>query len=776
MTTDFSSLLNEAQLEAVTTDAQHVRVIAGAGSGKTRVLTYRIAYLINNMHVDPSAILAMTFTNKAAKEMKERVAKLLDPDAYGTSRLFLHVSTFHSFCAQFLRKEARAIGYPASFTIFDDEDTEKLIKTIADERGLKKSDPIVKTALHYIGSKKTAGKYPEDIQITRESFEHEKECLSIFMEYEDRKTRMLALDFDDLMLKTLQILLDFDAIRAKWANQYSHILIDEYQDTNDVQFRLMTLLCTPMTSVYVVGDPDQTIYTWRGANQKIILDFPTIYPDAKDVVLNRNYRSTQNILNTANSLIAYNKARVKKDLYTESEAGEKVEGKRFDDAASEAKWVAEKIVSIAGANWPPEFRNIAVLYRSSYMTRSLETELTFRRVPYRIYGGLRFYQRKEVKDVLAYFRLLLNPLDDVAFERIANVPKRSVGDSTVEKLRNEAKANGLSIYNYLMEIEKHPETEVPSRAITALMLLTTKMESVKIKLNEKLEVYSSILRDFITDIGYFEYIKEDEGIDEDRAENVNSLFDDIDHFISENPDSSFDEYLQNISILSSQDDMNDGNYVTLMTIHVAKGLEFDNVFIISMNDGAFPNARALADNGTKAMEEERRLAYVAMTRAKKKLICTCNSGYSYVSDSHAVPSQFFKEAGIQIPLDDYGRRSYGGDSYRGGGRSYGDKSKWRSVGYQKPQPQPKQDYFGDGDAISPFEKKPEPKKEEKPLDNGITDWKVGDRLNHKKFGDGTVIEIVSDKIFIVNFDTQGKKTLLSSHPMITRLHSKGGIA
>lgn len=770
MTTDFSSLLNEAQLEAVTTDAQHVRVIAGAGSGKTRVLTYRIAYLINNMHVDPSSILAMTFTNKAAKEMKERVVKLLDPDLFGTSRLFLHVSTFHSFCAQFLRKEASAMGYPSNFTIFDEDDTEKLIKNIGDEHGYKKSDPIVKAALHYISAKKTQGKYPEDIQITKESFEHEKECLSMFFEYEERKSAMYALDFDDLMLKSLRVLEEFDAIRARWARRYSHILIDEYQDTNDVQFKLMTLLCTPDTSVYVVGDPDQTIYTWRGANQKIILDFPLIYPDCQDVVLNRNYRSTQNILNSANSLIAYNKARVKKDLYSESEPGAEVEAKRFEDAAGEAKWVAERIVSIAGATYPPEFRNIAVLYRSSFMTRSLETELAFRRVPYRIYGGLRFYQRKEVKDVLAYFRLLLNPLDDMSFERIANVPKRSVGESTVEKLRKEAQENKLSIYNYLMEIEKHPETAVPSRAITALMLLIAKMEAVKIKLKENLEVYSSILKDFITDLGYFEYIKEDEGLDEDRAENVNSLFDDIDHFVSENPDATFDEYLQNISILSSQDDMNDGNYVTLMTIHVAKGLEFDNVFIISMNDGSFPNARALADSGTKALEEERRLAYVAMTRAKKKLICTCNNGYSYATDSHATPSQFFKEAGIKLPVEDFTRRGYG-DSYRGG-RSYNDKSRWRSVGFDNR----KQDFFGDGDAISPFTPKEEPKKEEQPTSNGITDWKVGDRLNHKKFGDGTIAEVVSDKIIIVNFDTAGKKTLISTHPMLTRLHSKGGIA
>ena len=312
--------------------------------------------------------------------------------------------------------------------------------------------------------------------------------------------------------------------------------------------------------------------------------------------------------------------------------------------------------------------------------------------------------------------------------------------------------------------------------------MTNKMEEAKKKLSDNLEVYSKVLKDFITDIGYYEYIAEDQGIDEDRAGNVNSLFDDINHYISNNPDSTFDEYLQNISLLTSQDDMNGGNYVSLMTIHVAKGLEFDNCFIIGMNDGAFPSARATAETGRDGMEEERRLAYVAITRARKKLYMTTNSGYSYVTDSHAAPSQFFKEAGVEIPRDEGFRNSFGSSSWGPSyGRSYGggygrskQKTSWSGSSTGKSS-----DFFGDGDSISPFEehnvKRPEIDVDA-PKNNGITEWKVGDRCTHAKFGEGEVVEVIDGNIIVVNFVSAGKKTLLSTHPMLTKLSSKGGIA
>ncbi|MBQ7244088.1 MAG: UvrD-helicase domain-containing protein [Bacilli bacterium] len=769
MGTDYAALLNETQLEAVTTQDQYVRIIAGAGSGKTRVLTYRIAYLMECMHVDPHAILAVTFTNKAAQEMKERVAKII-----GDSARFLSVSTFHSFCARFLRAEAHHIGFPASFTIFDEDDVEKLIKGIVADRGHKKSDPILKAALHYIDSKKTRGLYPEDITITHETFQDEKECLEIYKQYEIQKIAMLAMDFDDLLLVTLQILESFPEVQAKYNQRYTHILIDEYQDTNDIQYRLIKLLVSPSASLCVVGDPDQTIYTWRGANQGIILNFPHDFAPCHDIILARNYRSTKTILDTANRLIAHNNKRVKKDLYTEEAEGDKVLAKRFESAEDEAHFVAEQIIDIAGASWPVDYTKIAVLYRSSYLTRPFESEFASKGIPYRIFGGLRFYQRREVKDVLAYFRLLLNPKDNVSFERIVNVPKRNIGDTSARIIKEEASALEMSEYDYCANIEKFPDTQLPKRVVATLLVLTAKMELVKQDLKENLEAYSEILRKFITEIGYFQYIVEDQGVDEDRAGNVNALFDDITHFIKQNPESTFDEYLQNLTLLTAQDDMNGGNYVSLMTVHVAKGLEFDNVFIIGLNEGAFPSYRSQIEKGDDGLEEERRLAYVAFTRAKKKLILTCNSGYSYTTDSRAAPSPFFAESGITFPEEKPKKQFYGYGSGYGSSYGGGRKNGWKTVGFEDHKKG--QSFFSDGDAIDPFEpveeKKPEPQKQ----DNGIRDWRVGDRIAHDKFGEGKVVEIIDESIIVVLFDNGSKKTLLSSHPMIKRLPKPGAEA
>lgn len=771
MGTNYAELLNPTQLQAVQTKSQFVRIIAGAGSGKTRVLTYRIAYLMDVMNEDPHGILAVTFTNKAAQEMKDRVIRII-----GDSARFLSVSTFHSFCARFLRAESSNIGLPPSFTIFDEDDVEKLVKNVAADMEYKKSDPILKEALRFIDRKKTLGQYPEDVTFSiKGASEEEKVCLEMYRRYENAKHAMLALDFDDLLLQTLNILESCPLVRQKYAHRFRHILIDEYQDTNDVQYRLIRLLMSPLTNLYVVGDPDQTIYTWRGANQGIILNFPVDFQPCEDIILARNYRSTRTILDAANRLISHNKKRVKKDLYTEEADGSAITAKRFESAEEEAHFVVNKIMDIAGASYPPDFTKIAVLYRSSYLTRPFEAEFASNRVPYRIFGGLRFYQRKEVKDVLAYFRLLLNPLDDISFERIVNVPKRSIGESSLRAIKEEAASFGLSEYSYCAEIHEHPDTALPRKAVAALMVLTSKMEATKKQLTENLEAYSEVLRTFITDIGYYAYIAEDQDVDEDRAGNVNALFDDITHYIKEHPESTFSEYLQNLALLTAQDDMNGGNYVSLMTVHVAKGLEFENVFIIGLNEGSFPSYRSQAEKGEDGLEEERRLAYVAMTRAKKFLCLTCNSGYTYTTDSHASPSPFFEEAGIEFPEDPYVRRKsyYGGYDGGYGGGYGGKKNGWKTVGFN----QRGKSFFGDGDAIDPFEPKEEKKPEPpKPTSNGIDDWRIGDRIRHEKFGIGTVVEVIDESIIVVLFESGSKKTLLSSHPMITRIARQGAEA
>jgi DNA helicase-2/ATP-dependent DNA helicase PcrA len=757
---DYASLLNERQLAAVKTDSQYVRIVAGAGSGKTRVLTYRISYLISDKHVDPSRILAIAFTNKVAQEMNDRATKLLK-DLLGYAP-FIRISTFHSFCSHFLRVECKAIDYPSGFTIYDEDDQLRLIKNCAVGLGHKKSDDIVKLAAQYIRSKKTDGLYPENIAVRKDAFEEEKECLKIYLLYEQKKTASYALDFDDLLLKTIEVLEKDPAIRERWSHRYDHILVDEFQDTNDIQYRLMKLLICENTSVYVVGDPDQTIYTWRGANQKIIMDFEKEFPQTETIILNQNYRSTKTILAAANKLISHNKKRVPKDLFSNIDGGEPIEAKVFPKAEDEARWVCAKIASLANsqknAEGKPVYSNIAMLYRSSYMTRPFEAELKDRGIQYRIFGGLRFYERMEVKDLLAYFNLLLNPQDNVAFERIINVPRRGIGDVSLDRIREEAAAHGLAEYEYMRDIEKYAdESALQTRVIASIGKMIMLMEAVKKKLSENLEAYSAVLKDFVTDLGYYDYLKDIENPDEDKIGNVNALFDDISHFLEKNPNSQFSEYLQNVSLLTSQDDMNAGNYVSLMTIHVAKGLEFDYVFIINMNEGAFPSARAESENGRDAEEEERRLAYVAMTRAKKKLFCTCNRAYSYTTDSHSVPSRFFKEAGIELPKDD----------------AYFSETPWnRPFGRGG---EPATDWFGDGESISPFASKPKPE-EEKPQDNGIRDWKVGDKAHHEKFGDGVVVTIIDKNIIVVDFEGVGKKTLLATHPMLSRIKSKGGEA
>jgi len=739
---DYSTLLNDKQLAAVSTRAQYARVIAGAGSGKTRVLTYRISYLISEMNVDPNKIVAIAFTNKVAGEMKERALKLLKGVGKG-----LTVSTFHSWCAKFLRKEIDVLGFPNNFTIMDDEDTETLIKDIGVELGYKRNDDMVKYAIGYIAANKCKGKYPENVLVDEHALDRTKKALKIFHIYEERKDKMLSLDFDDLLLRTIQILQEFPEIRAKWQSRIDHILIDEFQDTNDVQFKLVTLLMKETTNLYVVGDPDQTIYTWRGANQNIILNFNKTFPLAETLILDRNYRSTGEILDHANKLIAHNKKRVPKDLYTESEKGDpiKVENSRKRD--DEAFYVANEIENIIRKYPNTSYRNIAILYRAAYLTLPFENEFMRRKIPYQIFGGIKFFQRKEIKDVLAYFRLIYNHEDDLSFERIVNVPRRGIGDSTMDELKAEKEANNLSYFNYLDQIENF-ETSIKPKNIMALTALIHSIKQTKSKLDEGLEAYPKILEDFIRELGYFEYLSSDDETAEERLQNVKSLFDDIVDFLRNNPESSFETYLENASLQTSQDEIKNGDYVSMMTIHVAKGLEFDHVFVVSMIDGVFPSRRTEDEAGEDGLEEERRLAYVAFTRAKKHLYITTNSAYSFVLQKESSVSRFIKEAGLEIKSK----------------RLYQPKPRpyFSDFGYF-PDDEPKQTFY------SQVQKPPAP------TDNGIKDWKAGDIAIHEVFGRGVVVAVIDGTILQIDFETHGRKSILASHPKV-RKEEKGATA
>lgn len=719
---DFKNSLNEKQFEAVTTDGQFVRIIAGAGSGKTRVLTYRIAYLLSEVSVHPSSIIAITFTNKVAKEMRERAKKLVP--IVGES---LKIMTYHSFGARFLRKEIRVLNYPLSFTILDDDDQLKLIKTIAVEKGYRKGDDIVQLALRYIASKKTYGEMPQNIIIEEERFPEEKLCLEFFEAYEKKLTAMSSLDFDDLILKTLDILKRFPDIRLRWQQSISHILIDEFQDTNDVQYELVRLLMRQGTCLYVVGDPDQTIYTWRGANQQIILDMDKKY-DTDTIILNRNYRSTKNILHVANQLIAKNKARVKKDLFSENDQGVDVLGYRGQRNTDEAEWVLSKIKKLQSEKPQFKFQDVAILYRANYLTLPFEKEFNRMNIPYRIFGGIRFYQRKEIKDVLAYFRLLSNKKDDISFLRIINVPRRGIGDVTVEQLQKEATHHQLSLYEYIERIHEF-NTQLKTKTIVSLDFMLKVIEQYRIKITENLEAFSETLRNYVIDLGYYEELKDED--EEGRLENVDALFADVLRYINDNPASGFESYLENVALTSAQDDVENGDFISMMTVHTAKGLEFKHVFVIGLNQGVFPSVRTLNEDAYLGMEEERRLCYVALTRAQESLYLTCSGDYSYTLQTTMIPSQFFEEAGVSFV-----RAS---DSYERGSMHHTFV-----------------DLFKDDHQKSIVQT------------NNISDWKVGDGVSHDTFGLGVVITIIDTEIIEVMFETLGKKKLIANHPKLKR--------
>lgn len=729
---DYITSLNDKQLEAVTSNKQHLRIVAGAGSGKTRVLTYRISYLISQLNVKPWKILAITFTNKVANEMKERVVSLV-----GDINKDLVIKTFHAFAAMILRREISVLGYPLNFTILDEEDQTKVIKDIVYQMGYKKNDPIVKQALNYIGSNKLDGKYPEDITIKFLRFDNEKVCLEIYEEYQNILTRQFALDFDDLLLKVNTIFDQYPLIRQKWQERFDYILIDEFQDTNKIEYKLIKSLLKPSTFLTVVGDPDQNIYTWRGAKQDIIVDLHKEFPLLHTIVLEQNYRSTQTILDSGNKLIANNKMRVPKNLYTQNGKGSDIEVRCCNSSALEASFVAREIKMLVDSK-KYQYSDIALLYRSNYITLDFEKEFMAKSIPYVIYGGTKFYQRMEIKDVLAYFRVINNFKDDISFERIINVPRRGIGEKTIDLLKKNALINNCSIYEYIQN--DNCKEELPPKIYNSLSSLIFAIEIVKKKLTTSYDIFSKTLEDFINDIGYYQYLKDlDDG--EDRLENVKSLFDDIRHYLKNNPESTFDEYLQNVALVSAQDDIHEGQHVKLMTVHTAKGLEFPVVFIVRLNQGVFPNNKSLIESGYAAMEEERRLCYVAITRAKEKLYLTFAEGYSYVNQEYLTESQFIKESGNHITEI---KHVFNDSPYQKQFRNTSTRERTFKIEEEVHH----QDFSQ--------------------VVNDVVSWSVGDIVYHKNFGRGVVIKVEDEMIIDVDFPSKGIVTLMGNHPFVSK--------
>ncbi|WP_282108868.1 ATP-dependent helicase [Faecalibaculum rodentium] len=707
--------LNAPQKEAALTLDKDVRIIAGAGSGKTRVLMARIASLVDN-GILPWRILAITFTNKAAREMKERLQTLLQDAARD-----VRISTIHSLCVRILREDASAIGYPKNFTILDGDDQKSMLRTIYKELDMDRTTFPPAAVLGKISGWKTAGYSPEEAQDQIDGPEAKAYEL-----YERQLEDMKAMDFDDLLLKTRHLLGTNQEVRDKWQNRLDYIHVDEFQDVDPVQYDIIRLLKRPDAFLCVVGDPDQTIYTWRGAAVDIILNFARDFPNTRTVILNENYRSSQTILDAANALIAHNHGRIEKDLFSSIESDRKIETFQAQDESQEPLQVARDITRARKEGL--EYRDIAVLYRSNYLSRGIERVLGKLRIPYRIYGGIRFYERQEIKDMLSYLKLITEPDPedpaqkslDLAVMRVINVPRRGIGARTVEKLQKEAADRGLN----LLEVLRDPQTVsgAAAKKFAPFVELVDEMKSLRasVPLDE-------LMMRMAFDSGYMAMLKDTR--EEDREENIEELQADIRQALQENPDLTLEEYLQDLSLFTDRDE-EAGNAVSLMTVHAAKGLEFEQVHIVGLNEGVFPSLRAMEEAGRDGLEEERRLMYVALTRAKKALYLSWNSGYSFQLDRHKTPSRFIQE----IPEDYVKQESTPLDNYPVHKSPQGQSRKSRG---RAPKP--------------------------------TTRLRKGDHVEHTVYGAGVVTDVQKDIVSVAFGHPNGVRKLNMHHPSLQKV-------
>lgn len=689
--------LNPEQSEAVKTVKGPLLIIAGAGSGKTRVLTHRIAYLMAEKEVAPWNILAITFTNKAAREMKSRVAALVGEDAEQ-----IWISTFHAMCVKMLRRDADRIGISRSFTIIDASDQLTVIKQIMKELNIdvKKFDPrsVLASISHAKNELKTAQAYANEHEGKLDVF---KAVVSnVYEQYEKRLLKNDALDFDDLIMKTIQLFRRVPDVLESYQRKFQYIHVDEYQDTNEAQYTLVRLLSERFQNICVVGDSDQSIYRWRGANMQNILSFESDYPNAKVILLEKNYRSTKTILHAANEVIANNENRKPKQLWTDNEEGEKITYYRGESERDEAYYITAEIEKLT-RHGTYSNKDIAILYRTNAQSRVIEEVFVKANLPYTIVGGTKFYDRKEIKDILAYLRLIANPADDISLERIINVPKRGVGQASREKVAAYAARHDLSMRQTLNEIE---QIGLPARAKNALTELNELLDNWA-KMQQFLPV-SELIDEVLEQSGYREMLQSEKTIEaESRLENLNEFLSVALDFEKESEEKNLLAFLTDLALVTDIDslDERDGDIqepVTLMTLHSAKGLEFPVVFLIGMEEGLFPHSRTLFDE--EEMEEERRLAYVGLTRAEQKLYLTnCKMRTLYGRTNINPVSRFIEEIPAELL-----------------------------------------DIAGDGEreaSVVPFHGSAFSKQARRI--KGELDWKVGDKVTHKKWGVGTVVSV-----------------------------------
>ena len=737
--------LNPPQREAVAQTEGPVLILAGAGSGKTRVLTHRIAYLMEEMGVNPWNILAITFTNKAAQEMRERVDKLV---GFGSESIW--VSTFHSACVRILRRHIDNLGYDTNFTIYDTDDQKSLMKDVCRKLNIDTKVYKERSLLAQISHAKDELLTPDDMEMKAAGDYNMKKVASVYREYQAALRKNNALDFDDLIVKTVELFQNCGAVLEYYQERFKYIMVDEYQDTNTAQFKFISLLAQRYQNLCVVGDDDQSIYKFRGANIGNILGFEHVFPDARVIRLEQNYRSTKNILNAANQVIANNTERKAKTLWTENEEGSKVHFRQFLNAYEEAEYVAGEIGKLK-RNGLGNYRDCAILYRTNAQSRIFEEKFIAANIPYKLVGGVNFYARKEIKDLLCYLKTINNARDDLAVQRIINVPKRGIGATTLGRVQDYADNMGISLYEALRVAE-----EVPSigRSLSKIDGFVTFIQMLKSKAD--VLTVEEILQEVIDSTGYVAEL-EAEDTEESRAriENIDELISKTvayqEAMEEQNQSATLSGFLEEVALVADIDTVDpDQDYVLLMTLHSAKGLEFPKVFMVGMEDGIFPSHMTISYGDDGEMEEERRLCYVGITRAMKDLTLTCAQQRMIRGETqYNRVSRFVRE--IPRELVDLGH----------------------TIQEKKPKveeliPTPAK-YSKMKEILQGRNYKP---REFKVTKANSLDYEVGDTVRHIKFGVGIVKEIVEggrDYEVTVEFDKVGVKKMFASFAKLKKI-------
>ncbi len=733
MSTNALTGLNPAQLEAVVAEPGPILVVAGAGSGKTRVLTHRIAHLVDEHGAAPSSVLAITFTNKAAGEMAERVNRALGRSATG-----MWVMTFHAACARILRAEATRIGFRQSFSIYDSSDQVRLVRSIIE-------DDLGKDSKRYPGRGVHARiSDAKNRLISAEQFADDSDGYfdttvgEVYLRYQSRLLEAGAMDFDDLLVHTANLLEQIPEAREKWQTAFKHVLVDEYQDTNHAQYRLIRSLAAGHRSIFVVGDSDQSIYSWRGADIRNILDFEKDFPNARTIRLEQNYRSTQHILDAANAVIEHNEGRQDKRLWSELGQGEPVRVVECQDERSEARFVVGQIARVIGEGG--SLRDVAIFYRTNAQSRALEESLRQADVPYRIIGGTGFYDRQEIKDALAYLRAIANPSDDVSLRRIINVPRRAIGDTTVSRLAEHASMLGVSLRLALLDAESILPGAAARKAVAGFAALMDRLTAAAVSMEP-----AELLERIYDETAMIESLRAERTLEANgRIENLDELLGVArSATLTGEPEADLAMFLQELSLVSDADqlpDSEDDSAVTMMTLHTAKGLEFPRVYMVGMEDNIFPHARALEEAN---LEEERRLCYVGMTRAREQLTMTYARTRSlYGRQDYNPPSTFLSE----IPAEFVNHERV---ASRGGTSLPSSQGRWSD----RPAPVPQ------SRAIVR-----EPAKD-LPLIS------TGDTIRHLRWGDGIVIGVPSAEEILVRFPEAGERRLHVAYAPIELISS-----